>query len=160
MFRKIALLLLICATVQAQSNPSPRSEVPSVGLMSKILEAWNTGGPGKAAPFYDKAPTDSFYDIRPLKYRAWSAYAKGAEQDLRGFEYLNLRLNDDTQVHRAGNIAWGTATWTGEGKLKNGNKLGLEGRWTVIWEKKNSRWLIVHEHLSIPWQPESESRQR
>jgi len=82
------------------------------------------------------------------------------KQALAMFQSLKFTLHDDAKVHRAGNLAWGTATWSGQGKLKNGNGVGLEGRWTVIWEKKSGNWLVVHEHFSVPWTPEAESRHR
>jgi ketosteroid isomerase-like protein len=160
MLKRIALLVILSAAALGQSSLPRNADVPSPALMSKILEAWDSGGPAQAAPFYDKKPPDVFFDVRPLQYRGWDAYKSGAEQDLSGFEYLKFHLNSDAQVHRAGNIAWGTATCSGEGKLKSGNKLGLEGRWTVIWAKQDGKWLIVHEHLSVPWTPESESRHR
>jgi ketosteroid isomerase-like protein len=159
MTRAISILLLLTTFASAQ-NSKPASSAPSPALMSTILAAWSTGDPAKAAPYYDKASTDVFYDFAPLQYKGWVAYEAGVKQALGTFEYLKLSLHNDAQVHRAGNTAWGTATWTGDGKLKTGNRVGLEGRWTVIWEKRGNKWLIVHEHFSVPWAPESESRHR
>jgi ketosteroid isomerase-like protein len=98
--------------------------------------------------------------MAPLQYKGWAEYESGLKQVLAGFEYLKLTVHDDAAVHRSGEWAWATATWSGDGKMKNGNKLDLEGRWTVIWQRKSGKWLIVHEHVSVPWSPPSEKRER
>jgi ketosteroid isomerase-like protein len=161
MYRSIVVGILLCASAFAQAKTATKTaNVPSPALMSRILAAWSSGNPANAAPFYDKSPADVFYDFAPLQYKGWTDYEAGVKQALGTFEYLKLTLHDDARVHRSGNIAWGTATWSGEGKLKNGNKLVLEGRWTLVWEKKGANWLVVHEHFSVPWTPEPESRHR
>lgn len=160
MYKIIIFVFLLRASGFSQSKPAANAEVPSKALMSKILAAWNTGDPAKAAPFYDKTPTNVYFDFAPLQYKGWNEYDAGVKQAMATFQSLKFTLHDDAKVHRAGNTAWGTATWSGQGKLKNGNGVSLEGRWTCIWEKKGANWLIVHEHFSVPWAPESESRHR
>jgi len=34
--------------------------------------------------------------------------------------------------------------------MKAGGSLVIDGRHTAVWEKRNGKWLIVHEHLSAP----------
>ena len=152
----IAVLFVLTSLSLAQSQ----KVAPSPALMSSILDAWSTGGPAKAAVYYDKFPTDIFFDLAPLQYKGWSEYNAGAPAALGIFDTIKFTLRDDAKVHRVGNTAWATATSSVEGKLKSGNRVSFEGRWTVVWEKKGQQWLIVHEHFSAPWQPEAESRQR
>ena len=33
---------------------------------------------------------------------------------------------------------------------KSGAKDELDFRWTVIWDKEGTDWLIIHEHVSVP----------
>lgn len=161
MYKIAAVCLLLCASAFGQSKETAKAaEVPSAALMQKIIAAWNTDDPANAARFYDKSSDDVFFDITPLEYRGWAAYEAGVKQQFAGFENLKFKLNNDEKVHHAGSTAWATATWEADGKMKNGNKVSLEGRWTVIWEKKAGKWLIVHEHFSAPWIPPSEMRQR
>jgi ketosteroid isomerase-like protein len=47
-------------------------------------------------------------------------------------------------------IAWATATGHGSLTKKSGGKDEMDFRWTVIWEKIENQWLIVHEHVSAP----------
>jgi ketosteroid isomerase-like protein len=161
MYKNTIVILLLCASGFAQSKPATKvTGVPSKALMTKILAAWNTGDPANAAPFYDKTPTNVYFDFAPLQYKGWDEYESGVKQALATFQSLKFDLHDDARVHRDGDAAWGTATWSAQGKLRNGNGVSLEGRWTCIWKKKGPNWLVVHEHFSVPWAPESESRHR
>jgi ketosteroid isomerase-like protein len=69
---------------------------------------------------------------------------------LKTVESLTFRLNDDAQVHQAGSLAWATATVDGEIVNKDGSHLKLDARWTSVWEKRGSTWVIVHDHFSQP----------
>jgi ketosteroid isomerase-like protein len=164
MLKRLLIPLLLCATAFSQAKPATQAaasskEVPSAALLQKIIAAWNTGDPANAAPFYDKTPTNVYFDIAPLQYKGWDEYQAGVKELFAAFESMKFSLHDDARIHNAGNTAWGTVTWTAQGKMKNGNGVNLDGRWTCIWEKKGKNWLIVHEHFSAPFTPPSESRQ-
>jgi len=36
--------------------------------------------------------------------------------------------------------------------MKSGKREMGNFRWTVVFEKENGKWLIVHEHISVPAQ--------
>jgi len=55
-------------------------------------------------------------------------------------------------VHQHGDVAWSTATLKEEATLKNGKREMANMRWTVVWQKQDGKWLIVHEHTSEPLQ--------
>jgi ketosteroid isomerase-like protein len=162
--RKLLLAFCVVSAVSAfsQSNSSAQpGDRPSKELMVAYCDAWSTGGPDKAAAFYDKSPDNVFFDIAPLKYKGWAEYEPGVKQMLSTFETAKLTLGDDVAIHPAGNWAWGTSTMTLSGKLKTGNQVSLPARWTAIWLNKGGKWLIVHEHVSVPWGgPESEKRDK
>jgi ketosteroid isomerase-like protein len=46
-------------------------------------------------------------------------------------------------------LAWTTSTLNTDVKLKNGPRMTDPIRWTAIWEKRGSKWLMVHEHVSM-----------
>jgi len=81
-----------------------------------------------------------------------AAYKEGFRKGFAGFKDMKLALNDDLAVHRAGNLAWATTTWKLDGHLKDGKDVHLEGRTTLLLEKQNGKWVIVHEHYSVPAQ--------
>jgi ketosteroid isomerase-like protein len=122
-------------------------------LMQRIWAAWETLDPSKAAPFYSKGADRVFFDIAPLKYTGWPDYAQGVTKVLADYTAAKFALGQDAQAHRRGNFAWGTATWHGELTKKNGGTDTMDGRWTVLWEKRGGDWLIVHEHVSVPLSP-------
>ena len=160
--RRLLVAFLVLTSVMACGQAKP-GDPPSQQLMAANLAAWSTGGPEAAAPFYDKSPENVYFDIAPVQYKGWSQYQAGVKDVLAGFETfkLSLRPEDEPSVHWAGKLAWGTATFTADGKLKNGNAVNLIGRWTVIWQKRAGKWLIVHEHVSVPWAgPEPEKREK
>ena len=41
----------------------------------------------------------------------------------------------------------------GDFVTKEGMNEPLDGRWTVVWEKRGKDWLIVHDHFSAPLPP-------
>jgi ketosteroid isomerase-like protein len=138
--------------VQAEKKPAlPAYDFK--GLMQKILEAWGTLDPAKAAPFYAQEPTRVFYDLAPMKYTGWKAYAEGVPKELADYTSIAFTLGKDAVAHPRGNFAWGTTTWHAEMVKKDGSKEALDGRWTVLWEKHGEDWLVVHEHLSVPIGP-------
>lgn len=164
-FKTIRLMFAIAVMTGTLANAQLKatwngSNTPGKQLMVKILDAWTGGDTSKAVEFYDKSARNVYFDIMPLQYKGVAEYESGVKQVMAGFQSFHFTLHDDVDVHRSSSLAWATCTWTGEGKQKTGNRLSLEGRWTVVWEKKGSKWLIVHEHLSVPWAPESESRHR
>ena len=94
-----------------------------------------------------------FYDLAPLKYTGWKEYAAGVPNLLADYTSLKLTLGKDAVAHQRGNLAWATTTWHADSVKKDGSKETLEGRWTVVWEKRGDDWLVVHEHFSVPLGP-------
>lgn len=141
------------ATLAAKGKdkaPGPAGSRDFKAFMQSTLEAWETLDPTNPAVFYAKETDDVFYDIAPLKYTGWAEYAAGVKKILAGVSSLKFTLGDDVRTHQHGNLAWGTATWHADLVNKNGSKEALDGRWTVVWEKRGKDWLIVHEHVSAP----------
>jgi ketosteroid isomerase-like protein len=63
---------------------------------------------------------------------------------------FHLTANDDVRATYKGDIAWTTFTWHLSAQLNNGTPIEADGRQTDIWEKRDGKWLIVHEHISSP----------
>jgi ketosteroid isomerase-like protein len=131
------------------SSAAANTEAPSKALMDAIWAGWSSGNPANVAKYYAKGP-HVFFDIAPLKYNSWAEYEKGVVQVIGGFQSLKATVNDDSQIHRHGSLVWGTATVHHVDIAKDGKKSEGDFRWTVIWEKTGTEWLIVHEHVSAP----------
>ncbi|MBV8051909.1 MAG: nuclear transport factor 2 family protein [Acidobacteriaceae bacterium] len=134
----------------AQDMPK-KGGTPDKALMQKIWDGWSTLDPANTAPFYAKGP-HVFFDIAPLKYNSWDEYEAGVKKELAGYNSAKFTVNDDAQIHPAGQIAWGTATIKFDMMEKSGKDDRGDMRWTVVWQKEGGKWLIVHEHVSVPMQ--------
>jgi ketosteroid isomerase-like protein len=130
---------------------SPLADDDLRSLMPRIMHAWDDLNPAAAARYYAKDPNLVFYDDAPLKYVGWEAYARGVKKEFAGYKSFATTLNDDIDVHRlGGTFAWGTATWRANGVKRDDSTEIVDGRWTVCFEKRDGKWLIVHEHVSVP----------
>jgi hemoglobin len=144
----LALLLGQSGLVVPQMYGAPATDFKA--LMRKVLDAWETLDPAKAAPFYAQDAGLAFYDIAPLKYTGWAEYAEGVKKAFPDIASLKFTMGADAQVHQRGNLAWTTATLRLDMVSKGGSRESLDTRWTVVWEKRGKNWLIVHEHYSAP----------
>jgi ketosteroid isomerase-like protein len=136
---------------QSTSKKMSAGAVPDKALMQKIWDGWATLDPANTAQFYAKGP-HTFFDIAPLKYASWDDYQKTVAGVLSGYKAAAFTVNDDAQVHNAGQIVWGTATIKTDMTQKAGKREMGAFRRTVIWQKEDGKWLIVHEHVSAPLQ--------
>ncbi|HWN97878.1 MAG TPA: nuclear transport factor 2 family protein [Blastocatellia bacterium] len=120
-------------------------------MIDEYYSAWSTLNPDNAAKFYAKDADLVFYDVAPLKYNAWSEYRAGVIKAFtEPMSSGKLTPNDDLKVIRRGNIVWTTLTFHLTAKPKAGGAMEVDCRHTAIWEKRGSKWLIVHEHVSAP----------
>jgi len=122
-------------------------------LLQRVLDAWSTLDPANAVPFYAHEPGHVFFDFAPMEYDGWAAYAEGVKKAAASYSSSKITLGPDVRVHNRGNFAWATATWHMELVAKQGGtQQVMNGRWTVLWEKRGENWIIVHEHFSVPLQ--------
>ena len=149
----VIALLLAGSVLWNPADATAQRATDFKDLMQKILTAWETMDPAKAAPFYAKEPDRVFFDIAPLKYTGWAEYSEGVKKVLADFSSLKFTLGPDVKALQRGNSAWATATFRADLGLKDGAKETMDGRWTVVWEKRGKDWLIVHEHVSAPIPP-------
>ena len=133
-------------------NTSASRGLPDRALMQQIWDGWATLDPAKVEQFYDKGLDDVFYDITPLKYNGWSDYAKGAAHLKDVFSSAHFTVNVDARVQTTAMGALGTATVTGELTTTKGEAQKMILRWTAVWANRHGKWLIVHEHVSVPTQ--------
>ena len=143
------LVAIIIQTALAKNKTEPG--LPDQALMQKIWDGWSTLKPANAAPFYATGP-NTFFDALPLKYSSWEEYQQGSAQLLTEYKAAAFTLNDDAKVYAAGDYAWGTATLKFDLTHQSGKRDMGAMRWTVVWQKQNGKWLIVHEHVSVPMQ--------
>jgi ketosteroid isomerase-like protein len=153
MIRRIVVVgMLVAGLLSAQSKGGKAKFEPFDfrSLMQQIWDGWGTLSPATTAKFYSKDAQRTFFDLTPLKYTGWSEYDAGVRKAFADYSSGKFTLNSDQHVAQRPTIAWATSTGHGILNKKSGGKDEMDFRWTVIWEKIENQWLIVHEHISAP----------
>ncbi|PYY02180.1 MAG: hypothetical protein DMG64_12450 [Acidobacteria bacterium] len=146
----LAVILSAAQVGHSQAAKSASSEANFKALMQRIWDAWGSGDPANAAPFYAKGADCVFFDVTPVKYDGWAQYNEGVKKVLANFQSAKFRVNADARVHRLGNYTWATSTIDTDLVPKNGSEQKGTWRWTVVWSRSGENWLIIHEHVSAP----------
>ncbi|HUI75666.1 MAG TPA: nuclear transport factor 2 family protein [Candidatus Acidoferrum sp.] len=142
--------LLTFAAARAEQKASDDATFRK--LTDAYCAAWSSGSADAPARFYAKDADLVFYDLAPFSYHGWKQYHEGVQKEFfnSNFESGKLTAGKDLKVVRRGNIAWTTVSMHFSEKTKDGKATETQIRYTGIWERRGSRWLLVHEHLSAP----------
>ena len=150
-FAALVLTAVSFAPASRRRPPRRRSGTDWKALLTTLYDAWSTRSAENASPLYAPDSGLVFYDVAPLKYEGWAAYAEGAQKTfLDGAARVTFRPADDLKATERGDVAWTTLTVRITASMKDGRTLDLDCRHTLIWEMRKGKWLIVHEHLSAP----------
>ena len=126
----------------------------AVAVRKRVFDsykAWNLLDMERLAPFYSKRPGNViFNDVEPVKFEGWEEFKEAEAKIMAKVSTWKVEPND-VRVTIWGNVAVSTATPILTGKSKAGKSYNLTIRHTAVWERKGKRWLIIHEHWSIPW---------
>ncbi|MGB2672780.1 MAG: nuclear transport factor 2 family protein [Candidatus Acidiferrum sp.] len=120
-------------------------------LIDAYCAAWSTGNADSPARFYAKDDGLVFYDLAPFAYHSWKEYHDGVKKEF--FDNMasgTLSAGKDLKVSRHGSVAWTTVPMHLTEKTKDGKDVEIDIRYTGIWERRASGWVLVHEHLSAP----------
>ncbi len=149
----VCLMVLICGIAGAAQKKAgkPAAGVVDKAYLQKIWDGWATLDAAGQKQYYAQGP-HVFFDIAPLKYANWDEYQVGVTQVLADFKAARCTVNDDAQIHKAGDAYWITATVAYSMTHKSGKIDMGNFRWTAVFEKQEGKWLIVHEHVSVPEQ--------
>lgn len=146
----LLLLALLIGLPQARAATGATTTPPDKAYLQRIWSGWDTLDASHQTQFHAQGP-HVFFDEAPLKYNSWSEFETGVGKILTSIKSATFTVNNDAQIHRAGdNVVWATATISQNAQLKDGSRDTATLRWTVVFEKQNGRWLIVHEHVSRP----------
>lgn len=149
-FLAASLMLGVCFFLLVNAS-GQQSEQELRALVPKIVASWETFDLSKIEPFYAADGDLTYFDLAPLKYNNWAEYRVGAQKGL--FEpnrSIKIKTNDDLRVHSRGGLAWATFTFGADITPKQGAASHLDGRWTMVLEKRAKGWIVVHEHVSAP----------
>ena len=107
--------------------------------LSKIMANYQ---PGEKLVVFDVTP--------PREYVGWEAYKKDWQGFLGTFDGpITFDIND-LSITTDGNMAYSYSFQHVAGKMKNGSASDITVRVTDVYRKTSGKWLIVHEHVSVP----------
>jgi ketosteroid isomerase-like protein len=113
--------------------------------ISEVLGAWQLGDVDRLHQDYaDDAVFVSGVWAPPVF--GWSNYLAVFQQQRARLQQVRLdRVN--TYIKVSGTVAWACYQWDFNGSV-DGQPTTSRGQTTLIFEKRNDRWLIVHNHTS------------
>jgi ketosteroid isomerase-like protein len=120
-------------------------------LIDDYCAAWSSGNADVPAKFYAKDNGLVFYDLAPFSYHNWKEYHDGVEKEFfANAESAKLTAGKDLKVRRHGTVVLTTVSMHFSEKTKDGKNSEADVRYTGVWERRGTNWLLVHEHLSVP----------
>jgi len=152
MKRTLISALITAAALLVLMGATKSKDADEFGpLLKQLYKAWNTLDPDNAASFYAKDPELVFFDVAPLQYTGWQEYRDQFKTKVAPtFASLTLKPNEDLKVIRKRDVALTTLTFHAAIKPKEGEAMEFDGRHTLFWEKREGKWVILHEHVSKP----------
>jgi ketosteroid isomerase-like protein len=115
-------------------------------LISDMLGAWQIGDT-------ERLHKDIAEDIVVVNGN-WAPPVVGWPEYLKAYQAQRARANQvrldrsNTLIRVTGNVAWACYQWDFSG-IVDGQPSGARGQSTLILEKRNDAWIIVHNHTSI-----------
>lgn len=147
----LATVILMFGPLAQAAKPPTAAEIEELRtVVYKMWTAWDSLDPSKVAEFYSKDPNNVFFDISPLKFQGWSAYADGAAKALVNMASAKWEPTGDFKVIKEGNLAVTTLTMNVVFTSKSGTANRSSVRDTGVWEKQGGKWVMLHQHASIP----------
>ena len=143
----IALVMAACAAPKVTTG-NPQQEIPA--LLARSAADWNRGDLDGFMSDYVKDSTVSYvsgghvrYGWQPLydRYRD-NYFAPGKSRDSLSFE--EIRVTPLTL-----DLAFATARF----QLHRGDSLVASGPFTLILQRRDDRWMILHDHTSSDPRP-------
>ncbi len=115
-------------------------------MISQMLAAWQTGdGEGMHAFYADDVLVVSGVWEPPVS--GWPAYLRAYQAQRARIQSLRIeRSNTFRKIE--GNSAWATYQFALSGVM-DGKATNAQGHTTLVFEKRNGKWLIVLNHTSL-----------
>jgi ketosteroid isomerase-like protein len=115
-------------------------------MISSMLGAWQVGDVDKLHQSYaDDVTLVSGIWGPPII--GWANYAALYQQQRSRMQQVRMDRTN-TLIKVAGTVAWACYQWDFSATV-DGQPSGSRGQTTLIMEKRNNRWLIVHNHTSL-----------
>ena len=148
----IVRAILVALSIMAFGSPARADATADIrALEERFVAAFKAKDVDAIMKVYTPDQTLVVFDVvPPRQYVGAAAYRKDWQTLLDSFEGpITVELTDlDVAADR--NLAYSHSIQRVAGTDKQGKKLDLTVRVTDVYKKARGRWLIVHEHVSVP----------
>jgi ketosteroid isomerase-like protein len=130
------------------TNPLvPMSDENQIDYMiSEVLGAWQIGDVEKLHKDYADDVTVVNGAFAPPIF-GWANYVAIYQQQRTRMQQVRLDRSN-TFIKVAGNVAWASYQWD-FAAVVDGQPTAAQGQTTLVFEKRNNHWTIVHNHTSM-----------
>jgi ketosteroid isomerase-like protein len=161
--RRLAAGLAICATAALALTPARAQDpaAPTASEFQRLVDEYGRLWTMPDGGAIDLTRLDRFYapdaDVTIVDFvppgisRGWAEHREGLQREL----FSQLRMNSyvprqDVTVKpiAGGRAVVTTFTFDYANRVKDGSEAKITGRQTNVWERRDGRWVIVHEHGS------------
>ncbi len=151
----LGILLLFPIVLLSQTGSAGRPDKASEAEIKAVYTQWAKAFEARDLDAimanYVRGDALIAYDIvPPLEYKGWDAYKKDYAEFLAQYDGPIHVEFGELHIYGSGNVAFIHALERISGKMKNGEQSDLWLRATSGLIKTNGKWLIVHDHISVP----------
>jgi ketosteroid isomerase-like protein len=145
-------VVLLGATLAFVPKPKSDAKAEIKAQMDAWLVAFKAKDANKVMSFYGPGDSVLAFDVvPPRQYATADAYKKDYEELFKTFDGpINAEVNDLSITTNGSDMAYSHSIDHVAGKTTDGKQLDLTVRVTDAYRKINGKWLIVHEHVSVP----------
>jgi ketosteroid isomerase-like protein len=106
--------------------------------------------PGMANYYWNSPDVVVFDVVPPLRYVGWDSFRQDWQGFFDSFEKISVYDWTDVHIEAEGDMGWMRALVHMVGTFKDGKSIDMAFRDTAIFERKGGKWVVVHDHGSVP----------
>jgi len=158
--RKFCLFLVCLGVLSSAALAQTKAPKPSPGkdkdkaqieaLYQQYMKAFNAKDVNTIMSLYSPKDLFVFDVVPPREYPSWDAYKKDWEELFAAFPGPVQNTMSELSINAAGSLAYAHNIQTCHFTGKDGSKFDLVVRVSDVLRKTDGKWLIVHEHVSVP----------
>lgn len=147
-----AVVAIVGIAGWAMAKPPQGGDAAAIRTLEQNwAKAFETKSADAIMKFYEPGRNLIVFDVMPPgQYVGYDAYKKDWVDFFASFEGPVTMKISDLAVEASGNLAYSRSFQTVSGKGKDGMSKTITVRVTDIYRKIGGKWLIVHEHVSVP----------
>lgn len=148
----LGAIIALCGSLAAAHALAPRGKAAAAAEITAIEYAMTTA---QDAPAVTKTWADDFlwYEIGPIEIHGGRPSKDLLAAQFKALGQIRtkmLRLKVHATGNRDGDMSYAVSTQNYNSDIKGGGVLDFVFRETDVFEKRNGKWWIVHQHISIP----------